>query len=44
MPIISGWLEKVSKKELKLFLGIWGISLIAPYVKMFAPALGYQGK
>ena len=43
MPIISGWLEKVSKKELKLFLGIWGISLIAPYVKMFAPALGYQG-
>lgn len=43
MPIISGWLEKVSKKELKSFLGIWGISLIAPYVKMFAPALGYQG-
>ena len=43
MPIVSGWLEKASKKELKLFLSIWGVSLIAPYVKMFAPMLGYQG-
>ncbi|MBE7398400.1 acyltransferase [Bacteroides fragilis] len=43
MPIVSGWLKKASKKELKLFLSIWGVSLIAPYVKMFAPMLGYQG-
>lgn len=41
MFIISGWLEKVLKKELKLFLGIWGISLIVLYVKMFVLVLGY---
>ena len=34
---------KVSKKELKLFLGIWGISPDCSVCKMFAPALGYQG-
>ena len=29
-PIISPWLEKASKKEIELVLGLWGISLLYP--------------
>jgi len=43
MPIISSWLSHASQKDIKLFLWIWGISLFLPYIKMFAPALGYTG-
>lgn len=43
MPIIGAWLNQASKKEIKVFLAIWIATTILPYVKMFAPALGYQG-
>lgn len=43
LPVISGWLQNASRKDIKLFLSIWGISLFVPYVKMFAPFLGFQG-
>ena len=29
-PIISPWLEKTSKKEIELVLGLWGLSLLYP--------------
>ncbi len=29
-PIISPWLEKASKKEIELVLGLWGVSLLYP--------------
>lgn len=29
-PIISSWLEKASKKEIVLILGLWGMSLLYP--------------
>lgn len=43
MPVFSHWLEQASQKDIKLFLKIWGISLIVPYIKMAAPLLGYTG-
>lgn len=43
MPIFGQWLERASRKEIELFLKIWGISLILPYLKMAAPLLGYPG-
>lgn len=43
MPILSHWLQQASRKEIKLVLMLWGISLFIPYLKMAAPLLGYQG-
>ena len=41
MPVISAWLERASRSELKTLLGVWGVTLLLPYAKMFAPMLGY---
>ena len=43
MPLVSPWIQKATQSELKLFLMIWGITLIIPYVEMVAPFLGYTG-
>lgn len=43
IPIFHVWLERATRKDIKLFLSIWGISLFLPYIKMTAPALGYIG-
>ena len=43
LPVVSVWLERASKADVKLFLKVWSISLFVPYVKLFAPALGYTG-
>lgn len=43
MPIVNGWLQNASRKDLRLFLSVWGISLFLPYLKMLAPVLGYPG-
>lgn len=43
MPIFNSWLNQASRKDIKLFLYIWGISLVLPYIKMVAPVLGYTG-
>lgn len=32
-PIISPWLEKASKKEIELVLGVWGVSLLYPILQ-----------
>jgi len=32
-PIISPWLEKATKKEIVLFLALWGITLFFPVIK-----------
>lgn len=42
-PILSGWIQQASQKDIKLFLYVWGISLLLPYIKMAAPLLGYAG-
>lgn len=43
IPILSAWLKQASKKDIALFLWIWGITLLLPYIKMAAPLLGYGG-
>ena len=41
IPILNSWLEGAKKREIQVFLGIWVISLVIPYLKMLAPLLGY---
>lgn len=43
MPVLSAWMRQASQRDLKLFLLIWGVTLVLPYVKMAAPMLGYEG-
>ena len=39
MPLLSPWLEKVSRKELALYLGLWSLTLFIPYVRAAAGGL-----
>lgn len=43
MPVLSAWLERATRRDLRILLGAWGITLLLPYVKMIAPLLGYAG-
>ncbi|WP_316820528.1 acyltransferase [Pedobacter gandavensis] len=43
MPVFSGWLKQATKKDIEIFLCVWGIALVLPYIKMLAPVLGYKG-
>lgn len=43
LPVVSAWLERAERGEVKLFLKVWGATLFLPYVQLFAPALGYAG-
>lgn len=43
MPIIGGWLNQASRKDIQLFLKLWVCSMCLPYVQMLAPFLGYEG-
>ncbi len=43
MPVITPWLERASKRDLRIVLSVWGLSLLLPYVKIAAPLLGYAG-
>ena len=36
MPLLSPWAEKVGKKELQFFLGIWLFTTIIPYIRYWA--------
>lgn len=33
LPFISTWLKNASKKEFKIFIGFWGITLFMPYLR-----------
>ena len=43
MPVLSAWMRQASQREMQLFLAVWGVALLLPYVKMAAPLLGYAG-
>lgn len=43
MPLLSAWLVQASKRDVEIFLSLWAVSLLLPYVKMLAPLIGYQG-
>ena len=36
MPLLSPWAEKVSKKELQIYLGIWLITTLIPLIRDYA--------
>lgn len=43
MPILSVWLQQASRRDIRTVLYVWGFTLLLPYLKMAAPALGYAG-
>lgn len=43
IPVIDAWLRQASQKDERTFLFIWSATLFIPYLKLFAPALGYTG-
>lgn len=43
MPVISPWLAQASRKDLKRFLYIWGVTLVLPLFQLILPMIGYQG-
>lgn len=43
MPMLSAWLAQASRHDIKTVLGIWGVTLVLPYIQWIAPTAGYQG-
>ncbi len=43
MPVLNSWLTKADRKDVKLFLILWFVTLFIPYLKLFAPHVGYEG-
>ena len=39
MPLLSPWAEKVSRRELEIYLGIWALTLLIPFVREAAGAV-----
>lgn len=38
-PIISAWLCMTTKRDVEIILGIWGLTLLVPYLKVLDPAI-----
>lgn len=36
-PFISPWLHQASKRQVEMFLGLWGINMIFPWILFFYP-------
>lgn len=43
IPIMNAWLNSASKKDIETVLAVWIITLFLPYIRLFAPLIGYQG-
>ncbi len=43
IPILNSWLLSASRRDIKIVLRLWIVSLLLPYVQMLAPVLGYEG-
>ena len=43
MPLINPWLERATRREIKIILALWGVTLLLPYLQMAAPFIGYEG-
>lgn len=43
LPVFNGWLKGATRKDIKLFLQMWGVSLFLPLLNIAAPLLGYKG-
>lgn len=43
LPVFGSWLERAERRDVRLFLRVWGLTLLLPYVEIAAPLLGYEG-
>lgn len=43
MPMLASWLSRASRRDVRLLLILWGVSLCLPYLQMLAPLVGYKG-
>lgn len=43
MPVVGTWLASASRRDVLTFLKVWGVTLLLPYVRLFAPSVGYLG-
>lgn len=43
IPIVNSWLANASKQDVRTFLIIWAVAMLMPWVRLFAPLLGYVG-
>lgn len=43
MPIVFSWLHRASRQDVRVFLLVWVISMMMPWLRLFAPLLGYEG-
>ena len=43
IPILNAWVKSASRKEIKTFLIVWGISLLVPYLELAAKEWGFVG-
>lgn len=43
MPVVNAWLVQATRRDLRLFLSLWGVTLFLPYMKLLAPHVGYTG-
>ncbi len=43
IPVIDGWVNSASKRDMQIFLWVWAITLLLPYLRLAAPLIGYTG-
>ena len=43
IPILSTWIMNTTRKEIKTFLVLWGITLFLPYLEITVQLIGYTG-
>ena len=41
-PILATWFERCSKKDLQLYLGLWGVTLLLPYFSEFKVMVDFE--
>ena len=39
-PVLSPWIVSASRKSMELFLGLWGVTLLLPYIHLFSAVWG----
>jgi surface polysaccharide O-acyltransferase-like enzyme len=42
-PVLSPWIVSASRKSMELFLLLWGMTLLLPYIHLFAPEVWGEG-
>lgn len=43
IPVISAWFESASRRDIRIILTVWAVTLLLPYLRLIAPMIGYLG-